>query len=131
MGVPGSTSAAYQHQAVICTPNSCEAPTPSNWVERELNGMRFFFNLVSGGQSMTRPFDGTIANVHPQGGCAEGPWINYSSTCSPRCGDHYGPSETELTCNGIRLSASGITTFVPEPPPPPVSLVIRNEHFLT
>ncbi len=43
---------------VICTPNSCEAPTPSNWVERELNGMRFFFNLVSGGQSMTRPFDG-------------------------------------------------------------------------
>eukprot|EP01045_Picozoa_sp_COSAG04_P003429 COSAG04_NODE_139_length_23663_cov_6.466893_14_plen_70_part_00 len=63
---------------MICTPNSCEAPTPSNWVERELNGMRFFFNLVSGGQSMTRPFDGTIANVHPGGGCAEGPWINYS-----------------------------------------------------
>ena len=37
LGVPGSISAAYQHQAVICTPNSCEAPTPSNWVERGEN----------------------------------------------------------------------------------------------
>ena len=63
LGVPGSISAAYQHQAVICTPNSCEAPTPSNWVERELNGMRFFFNLVSGGQSMTRPFDGAQPSI--------------------------------------------------------------------
>ena len=125
LGDLDATTASYQHQAVTCTPNPCAAPMPSNWVERELNGMKYFYNLVSGGQSFTRPEDGTIANVHIDGGCAEGPWINFSSTCAPRCGDHYGPSETELTCDGIRLSPTGITTFVPEPPAPPCEVTFE------
>lgn len=126
LGELDATTAAYQHQSVTCTPNSCSAPTPSNWVERELNGRRYFFNLVSGGQSFTLPDDGTIANVHNDGGCKEGPFINFSSTCAPRCRDHYGPSETELTCNGVRLTATGITTFTPEPPAPPFSVTLAQ-----
>lgn len=122
LGEQDAATAAYQHQSVTCTPNPCVAPMPSDWVESELNGRKYFFNIVSGGQSFTRPEDGTIANVHSDGGCREGPFINFSSTCAPRCGDHYGPSETELTCDGVRLSSTGITTFTPEPPAPPFSV---------
>jgi len=37
-GLPNSSSAAYQGQLASCAPNPCEAPLPTSWVERSLNG---------------------------------------------------------------------------------------------
>ena len=123
-GVPGSTAAAYLGQAVSCSPNPCRAPEATKWAQTSLNGLVYFVNVDTGGQSFTRPVDGTIPGVSLDGGCAEGAWINFSRTCSPRCTTHYGPSETELTCDGSRLVSSGIATYTPPPPPPPVVVTL-------
>ena len=66
-----------------------------------MDGLLYYYNLVSGGQSFTRPSDGTIENVDIKGGCVEGDFIGFGGICTPQCGDHYGPSDTELTCDGI------------------------------
>ena len=74
---------------------------------------------------------GTIPGVSPAGGCAEGPWINYSMNCAPRCAEHYGPSETELICNGAPASVCLLSDRCPAPhtrlssdPSPPLPLLL-------
>lgn len=119
LGVAGTQTSSYQGQAVVCTPDPCTSPLPSFWRATSLNGVSIYVNTQTGGQSFTRPLDGAIPNVHPSGGCVEGTTINHSQTCTPRCAAHYGPSETQLTCDGVRLNPSGLSTFTPPAPPPP------------
>ena len=111
----GSITASYQGHSVDCIPDGCQAPIQSAWRKtvEPATGVSYYVNLQTGGQSFTMPDDGTIPHVSPFGGCVEGAVINRSGTCTPRCGAHYGASETALFCNGLQLTPSGITTYRP------------------